>query len=258
MKSLSSWRKTWEAHAGRGFADIFLRERKFGLYLGNTFLFAVVTTTLKIALGLCLALLLNRRAKAQSVFRAVFYLPVVLSPLIIGIVFHSIFDPTTGLLNQFLGAVGLSELRRQWLADPSTAMLSVMGVEVWRLSGYCMVIFLAGLQLIPRSFYEAADIDGAGAWRKFYAVTLPFLQHAFTINVIMNLIWGLKVFDIVFVLTKGDPGYLTGVLQTAVFFEFSAGIFGLATAIGVVVFLLCAIVAFLVLRIFTRREVDLV
>jgi raffinose/stachyose/melibiose transport system permease protein len=181
----------------------------------------------------------------------------VLSPLIIGLIFRSIYDPARGLLNQTLAFIGLQGLARQWLADPGTAMPAVMAVEVWRLSGYCMVIFLAGLQLIPRELYEAAEIDGAGPGRRFTAITVPFLLHAFTINLIMNIIWGLKVFDIVFVLTKGGPGYLTGVLQTGIFFEFSSGLYGLATALGVVIFLICTVLAFLVLRALTGRAAEM-
>ena len=239
------------------FREIFSSTGRSLLFLANTLKFAIVTTILKVVLGLFLALAVNQEFRTRNVLRTVFYLPVVLSPLVIGLVFTSIFHPVDGLLNSTLRAVGLHGLTRQWLADVSTAMGAVMSVEVWRLSGYCMVIFLAGLQIIPRMYYEAADIDGANAFRKFLMITLPFLKPAITVNIILNLIWGLKVFDIVFVLTRGGPGYATGVLNTAVFYEFSAGRYGFATALGVVIFLITTIVAFAVLRILDRRETEI-
>jgi raffinose/stachyose/melibiose transport system permease protein len=239
------------------FAEIFSGDPRYLLFIWNTVLFAVVTTALKVAIGLGLALLLSGDLKSSNALRTIFYLPVVLSPLVIGLVFTSVLNPTRGLLTQALRAVGLGGLARNWLVDLSTAMPSVMAVEVWRMSGYCMVIFLAGLKVIPVSFYEAAEMDGASAIQRFRAITLPFLQPALSVTVILNLIWGLKVFDLVFVLTRGGPGYATGVLNTAVFFEYSSGRYGMATALGVVIFLITTVVALAVLRALTRRAVEL-
>lgn len=239
------------------FAEIFQGDPRNLLFIENTALFAVVTTALKVALGLVLALLLAGNLATRNVLRTVFYLPVVLSPLVIGLVFTSVFNPTRGLLTQTLRALGLAGLARNWLVDTHTAMPAVMAVEVWRLSGYCMVIFLAGLKVIPASYFEAAEIDGASGAQKFLRITLPFLQPAISVNVILNLIWGLKVFDLIFVLTRGGPGYATGVLNTAVFFEYSSGRYGMATALGVVIFAITSIVALLVLRVLNRRTVEL-
>jgi len=239
------------------FAEILSGDPRNMLFIRNTLLFAAVTTVLKVGIGLVLALILNGGLRTRNALRTVFYLPVVLSPLVIGLVFASVFDPTRGLLNQALRAVGLPGLVRAWLVDVRTALPAVMGVEVWRLSGYCMVIFLAGLKVIPESYFEAASIDGASAWQKFHRITLPFLQPALSINVVLNLIWGLKVFDLVFVLTRGGPGFATGVLNTAVFFEYSSGRYGMATALGVAILVITSIVALFVLRILNRRTVEL-
>jgi len=238
-------------------AEIFSGDPRYLLFIKNTLLFAVVTTVLKVVIGLALALLLSGGLKSSNALRTVFYLPAVLSPLVIGLIFTSIFNPTRGLLTQGLKAIGLSGLTRSWLVDISTAMPSVMSVEVWRMSGYCMVIFLAGLKVIPQNLFEAADIDGASAVQKFFKITLPFLQPSISINVILNLIWGLKVFDLIFVLTRGGPGYATWVLNTAVFFEYSSGRYGMATALGVVIFVITSIIALLVLRVLNRNTVEL-
>lgn len=258
--SLTDWniyRNTVNFIGMENFREIFTTST-YRLILSNTFIFAIVTTFFKLVFGLILALILNADLKTKYVLRTVFYLPVVLSPLVIGLVFISIFNPTRGLVNQFLRSIGLDSLTRQWLANFKTAMPVVMSVEIWRLSGYCMVIFLAGLQLIPQSLYEVASIDGAGRWQKFANITLPFLKPAITINLILNIIWGLKIFDIVFILTKGGPGHMTEVINVSVFEEFSSGRYGFATALGVVIFIVTSIIAFLVLRVLNRREVDFV
>jgi raffinose/stachyose/melibiose transport system permease protein len=257
LTNWNAWSDTLRWIGLENFAEILSGDPRYLVYIENTVLFAVVTTALKVVIGLALALLLSGGLKSSNALRTVFYLPVVLSPLVIGLIFTSIFNPTRGLLTQALRALGLSSLTRNWLVDLSTAMPAVMGVEVWRMSGYCMVIFLAGLKVIPPNLFEAADIDGASAAQKFLRITLPFLQPALSINVILNLIWGLKVFDLVFVLTRGGPGYATGVLNTAVFFEYSSGRYGMATALGVVIFLITSVVALLVLRALNSRTVEL-
>jgi raffinose/stachyose/melibiose transport system permease protein len=238
------------------FRTIFVTDPNYAIYLGNTLVFAVITTALKVVLGLVLALVLNERLKTRNVLRAVFYLPVTLPPLVVGLIFNSIFSPSRGLLNQFLRAIGLSVLERQWLADAAVAMPSLISVEVWRLAGYCMVIFLAGLQTIPRSLYEAAQIDGATYLQRFVHITLPFLKPALTITIILNLVYGLTAFDIIFVLTRGGPGRATSVLNTAVFFEFSYGRYGIATALGVIVFAITLSMGFFALRLLSRTEVE--
>ena len=235
-----------------------LATSSYRLIIGNTFFFALVTTFFKILIGLILALVLNENLRTRHVLRTIFYLPVVMSPLVIGLVFISIFNPTRGLLNQALRGIGLDSFTRQWLADAGTAMPVVMGVEIWRLSGYCMVIFLAGLQLIPQNLYEVASIDGAGAWHSFMNITLPFLRPSITMNLILNIIWGLKAFDIIFILTKGGPGHRSEVISVSVFDEYSSGRYGFATALGVVIFVLTSVIAFVVLRMLNKREVDFV
>ncbi|MBC8081529.1 MAG: sugar ABC transporter permease [Gorillibacterium sp.] len=238
------------------FKDIFNTDESYLRFIWNTFYFAGITTLLKVVLGLSLALLLNQSLKTTNILRTLFYLPVTLSPLVIGLVFISIFDPKVGVLNDFLRLIGLNFLTRSWLTDINMAMNAVMSVEIWRMAGYCMIIFLAGLQTIPKDYYEAAEVDGAGRFSKFFNVTLPFLQPAIIINVVLNLIFGLKVFELIFVLTKGGPGDLTGVLNTQVFSEFSSGRYGLATALNVIIMVLTLIVSLIVLRALSIKGGD--
>jgi raffinose/stachyose/melibiose transport system permease protein len=239
------------------FKQFFSSNERQTLFLWNTLKFAVVTTFFKVLFGLLLALLLNQKMKTTNFLRTVFFLPVTLPPLVIGLVFVSVFDPVTGIFNSMLNGIGLEHWTRPWLVDLHAAMPTVMSVEVWRYSGYCMIIFLAGLQAIPKEYYEAATVDGSGRLTSFFYLTLPLLRPALTVNIILNLIAGFKVFDLIFVLTKGGPGKITGVLNTAVFYEFSSGRYGMATAIGMMIFLLTLVVLFLVNGLLSRKEIEL-
>ncbi|MHB8276738.1 MAG: carbohydrate ABC transporter permease [Candidatus Humimicrobiaceae bacterium] len=240
----------------KNFREIFVEGDKYLKYISNTIIFAVVTTAFKILFGLILALILNEAFKTKNILRAIFYLPVTLSPLAIGLMFTSVFKPNVGLVNRLLSSVGLDNLTRNWLSSIQFAMPAVMSVETWRLTGYCMVIFLAGLQTIPQDLYEAAKVDGANYWQRVAHLTIPFLKPSFVINIVLNLIWGLKVFDIIFALTRGGPGDATGVINTAVFFAYSMGRYGFSTALGVVVFIIAMLVSFAVIKILSRREVE--
>ena len=238
------------------FKEIFVESDRYLKYISNTAIFAIVTTAFKILFGLILALILNEAFRTRNVLRAIFYLPVTLSPLAIGLMFISVFRPEVGLVNRLLSAVGLENITRGWLTSVKFAMPAVMSVETWRLSGYCMIIFLAGLQTIPQSVYEAAKVDGANYWQRLIRLTIPFLKPSFMINIVLNLIWGLKVFDVIFALTKGGPGDATDVINTAVFFSFSMGRYGFATAMGVIAFAIAMFLSFIVIRVLSRKEVE--
>ncbi|MFC5404932.1 carbohydrate ABC transporter permease [Cohnella soli] len=222
-------------------------------YFKNTVIFGLATTLLKNVIGLGLAILLNEGLKSRNALRTIFFIPYSLSPLIIGLIFASVFDANHGLLNNALSAVGLSSWTKGWLIDTLYAMPAVISVETWKFVGFNMIIYLAGLQMIDKAYYEAASIDGASRRAKFFQITMPLIMPAFTINLILNLINGFKVFDLIFVLTRGGPGNVTEVMNTAVFREFSAGRYGSATAIGVVLFLMTTVIALSVLSMLSRR-----
>ncbi|OPH62119.1 hypothetical protein BC351_02460 [Paenibacillus ferrarius] len=236
------------------FRDMLKDRALYWEYISHTFEFALSTTLLKNLLGLSLALLLNEGLRTKNVLRSIFYLPVTISPLIIGLIFSSVFDSSHGLINNFLGYIGLESWKHAWLVDVKFAMLSVVSVETWKFIGFNMIIYLAGLQTISRSYYEAASIDGSSKWQQLIHITLPLIMPAITINLILNLINGFKVFDLIFVLTKGGPGNTTEVLNTAVFREFSSGRYGSATAIGIILFLMTTLIALSTLSLLSRRS----
>lgn len=239
------------------FQTIFASTRGYVSFIKNTVIFTVATIALKTVIALGLAVLLTEGIRRLSSFhRAIMYLPAVLPMLVISLIFKSILHPSTGLLNTLLNAVGLDFLAQGWLVDIHWAMPSVIGVDTWRGVGYIMVIFIAGLQAIPKTYYEAAEIDGANRWQSFLHVTLPLLMPVLSVTTVLNLLYGLKVFDIVFVLTNGGPGRATDTVYTAIFQDFSKGRYGVATALSSVLFLVMIALGYFVIRLMHREEVN--
>jgi raffinose/stachyose/melibiose transport system permease protein len=180
----------------------------------------------------------------------------VLPMLVVSLVFKSILNPATGVLNTALRGAGLGFLAQKWLVDIHWALPSVIGVDTWRGIGYIMVILIAGIQAIPNDYYEAAAIDGASGWGSFVHVTLPLLTPVLLVTTVLNLLYGLKVFDIVFVLTNGGPGRATDTVYTAVFEEFSKGRYGLATALSTLLFLIMITLGYFVIRLMHREVAE--
>ncbi len=227
-------------------------------YMGaieNTVIFTIATIVLKTVIALALAVLLTSGVRRLAyLYRAFIYLPAVLPMIAVGIVFKSILDPDVGLLNSTLRLAGLGALAQQWLTDVSLAIWSVIGVDTWKGVGYIMVILIAGLQAIPRDYYEAAAIDGANGWQAFRHITVPLLIPVLAVTTVLNLVYALRVFDIVYVLTNGGPGYATGTVYTVIFDAFSQGLWGVATALSSVFFLVMLALSFVVLRAMRQPE----
>lgn len=238
------------------FEKIFSANEAYLKYFSNTFIFTISTSVLKLVLGLALALLLNQGIKRfVHVYRTMVYLPAVLPTLVVALIFRSILNPATGLLNTFLRSIGLDALARPWLVDPNIALWSVIGVDTWKGVGYIMVILLAGLQTIPREYYEAAEVDGANAWSKLQHITLPLLMPAVVVVTVLNILYGLRVFDIIYALTNGGPGYATEVLATGIFRAFAQGLYGLGTAINSILFIILIFAGYFVIRLLQRESV---
>lgn len=238
------------------FKLIFSPKESYTKYIGNTLLFTAVTTITKTLLGLIFAVALSRGVVAKNFHRAVMYMPSVLSVLIIGLIFKSILNPASGLLNKFLRAIGLDALALQWLTDPKIAFWSVMSVDVWRGVGYIMTILIVGILAISPTYYEAADIDGANDWQRFWHITLPLLRPTLAVTIVLNVLYGLKVFDMVYALTNGGPGHATEVMYTAVFSQFSLGRYGVGTAVSSIMFVFMVAIGFFLIRVLTRNEVQ--
>jgi len=225
----------------------------------NTFLYTIIVVVFKNLLGFFLAVAVNidigRRVKVNDFFRTVFYLPAVLSTIVIGVVFTRILHPD-GLLNNVLSSVGLSSLASDWLVNTKIVMISIAGVSVWQWVGYHMAIYLAGMQGISHDYYEAAMIDGASSSKRLAKITVPLLMPTITINVILSLIGGLKGFSEVYALTGGGPGHASQVLTTEVLAKFGEGRWGLGTALNTLLLALVAVICVPLLTQMRKQEVE--
>jgi raffinose/stachyose/melibiose transport system permease protein len=225
--------------------------------IGNTLIIAVAITIIQNGVGLLMALGVNTVIKSRNVLRVFLFAPAVITPIVTAYLWRNLLGPT-GAVNSLLGAVGLDSWQRNWLGDPELALWSIVGVIVWQFAGYSMVIFLAGLQSVPREVYEAAAIDGAGPVRRFWSVTRPLLAPAFTINLMLSIIGGIKLFDQVWALTGGGPGHATDTLSTLIYKDaFTLGEFGYSIALAVVLTLIVAVVSTGQYAVLARQERDL-
>lgn len=240
----------------KNFALIFSQQNYWNS-ISNTIIFTIVTIALKTVFALLLALLLSKGLKRFFNFhRVVMYLPAVIPMLVVGILFKSILHPTTGMLNVFLRGIGLDFLAQRWLTNPDIALYSVIFVDTWKGVGFIMVILIAGLQVIPSEYYEAAQLDGADKWDELWNITLPLLMPTLTVTTVLNLLYGLKVFDVVWVLTNGGPGYATETVYTAVFKEFSKGRYGVSTALSTLLFTIMTICGYWLLKLMHNKELE--
>jgi raffinose/stachyose/melibiose transport system permease protein len=220
--------------------------------LKNTLLLAFGFLVLTNVFGLLLALALNRSLKSRYLLRALFFMPVVLSSLAVSYIWKLIFD-FNGPLNQFLGWVGLESWQRPWLADPKLALVAILVVMAWQTTGLVMVIYLAGLATVPQEIEEAAALDGAGTWQRFWRITLPSIRPSTAVASTLMLIQGLRVVDPVMALTGGGPGGATETLATAVYKEtFALSNFGFGAALALV--LAVIILFFSVLQQLATRD----
>ncbi|MFC7148022.1 carbohydrate ABC transporter permease [Cohnella cellulosilytica] len=256
LYSFTDWtgyRKTIQFVGLQNYIDL-LKDDEVSIGIKNSVIYALAMTILQNLLALPLAVLLNRRLKTRNLLRTVFFAPAVLSPMVVGYLWGYLMSATDhGFLNQMLAEFGMNKVN--WLGDPKLALYSIIFTQVWQWTGYAMVIYLANLQGISRELYESSGIDGANGWQKFWHITLPMLIPSITFNTIMSMIGGLKVFDVIFVMTNGGPGHST---ETIVMTLISKGItqaqYGYGSAFAVVFSLLIMVIVFFQLRVLKRWE----
>jgi raffinose/stachyose/melibiose transport system permease protein len=238
------------------FKTLFRDEQSFGS-LVNTLKLTAFIVVVQNAIGLALALAVHTRIKSRNVLRVFFFAPAVLSQVVIAFLWKYMLNPQPDAgLNAMLGFFGLGFLQQNWLGDPSVALWAIGLTVVWQYSGFSMVIFLAALQGIPRELEEAAAIDGAGRFQRLHRIVLPLIAPAMTINLTLSTIGGLKLFDQVFAITGGGPGYSTETLSTLIYKQaFVFGQYGYSTAVALVLALLVSGLALLQLRYLQSREV---
>lgn len=236
---------------------IFQGNSEYLTYIGNTVWFTVVTTALKTMAGMALALLLTQNfIRFKNFHRMIIFSPQVMSYLVVGLVFKSMLHPTTGFLNHFLRSIGLDALAQNWLTDLNLVFPSVMIVDTWKGMGYIMVVVIAGLLSISPEYYEAASIDGASFFQKFKAITLPLLKPVLVNVTVLNVTYGLRVFDMIYSLTNGGPGNATGVINTAVYKEFSKGNLAMGTTLSSILFFVVLALLYFIIKSMENKEVE--
>jgi raffinose/stachyose/melibiose transport system permease protein len=232
----------------------FLSDPQLLSGLRNTMIYAVLTSGLKVLIALPLAMLLTSRIRLKGLFRGMIFFPVLVSTVAVGITFATLMQPSIGLINTALGAIGLPT--PDWLGNPRLALYSVVLVDVWKGIGLAMVIFIAGILSIPEEYFEAARLEG-GTWVAFRHVILPLSRNATFTVILLSFIGGLRTFDLIWTMTHGGPGFASDVLTSVIYKEYQAGFYGLSTAGNVVLFILVTVIVYPLLRFFNRLELEL-
>lgn len=223
--------------------------------LAHTLVYAIIALTFEFLLGLGLAVLLNRKMRGRSFFRAALLVPMMLPSVVVGVVWRLLLNPNFGAINGTLQGFGANTESLTWTASPTLAFASVIMVDIWQWTPFIFLILLAGLQAIPEEPYEAALIDGSSNWQTFRHVTLPLLKPAILIALLLRTMDLLRVFDQIFILTEGGPGSATETISLYIYrTAFRFGNFGYAAAMSFVLLLLTNVISLLYIRLLQRQE----
>jgi raffinose/stachyose/melibiose transport system permease protein len=229
----------------RNYLNLF-KDDVFWKALINTSIYTVSIIVLINFFAIVFAVIIDRgKIRGNYFFRVMFFIPSILSPVLVGAAFKRIFAPF-GALNMILAGIGLPFLEHNWLGEPAWALLAIIVTTLWQSAGWNMVIFLARLKEIPRDLYEAASIDGASEWAIIKKIKLPLLKEALMILVVLNIIGGFKVFDLIYIMTGGGPAHKTEVLTSLLYYQaFSFFNYGYASSIAVIMLVIMLLFSWL-------------
>ena len=252
--SLTTWTLDNYRFVGLANFETFFTEPYLSISVKNTVIFALLSCMGKTVLGFLTAVYLEGRRKMKDTMLSFVYFPHLLCPLAIGLAFSSLMHPTDGVLNGILACAGIDG--PDWLGDSRIALYSVIFADVWKDLGVAVIIFIAGIRAIPKQYFEAARMDGAGGWQQFYYIMLPLSRPSLHTVMILSLIGGMRTFDMIWSMTKGGPGYDTDVLASAIYKQYAGGYYGLATAGNVIMLLMICVIAFPLYRYLLKKEED--
>ncbi|MFC5267260.1 carbohydrate ABC transporter permease [Kribbella qitaiheensis] len=253
--SLTRWTLFDSKFIGLDNFRLFFSEPQLVKGFTNTLIYAFITSGSKVVLGLLLAVLLTSRIVGRAYLRSVVFFPVLASTIGVAIMFTVLMNPERGLINGALGLIGIDG--PGWLTDPKYALMSVALVDVWKGVGLATLIYIAGIVSIPREYMEAARVDGAGAWETFRRIVLPLSRPATVTVIILSLIGGLRSFELIWVMTRGGPGFTSDVIASVIYKQYQAGFYGLSTAGNVVLFLVVTAIILPLSWFLNRKEVDM-
>lgn len=232
------------------------KDSNFLIAFRNTIIYGFVSTLLQNLLGLAYAVFLNSRFKGHSVVRTFIYMPVMISSLIMGYIIYFFVQYNRGIFNEMIGIFGMAPI--DWMASGTRGVIIITLMNSWQYVGIAMVIYMAGLQNIPQMYLEAAEIDGASPWQRFRHITFPLLLPSISSAVVLNLIGGLKLYDVIISLSGGGPGFSTHSLASYVSNQyFKAQNAGYSAAVGIFTFLFIMVVSNIFTNYFSKKEVDM-
>ncbi|MEF2246889.1 MULTISPECIES: carbohydrate ABC transporter permease [unclassified Paenibacillus] len=224
----------------------------------NNLVLVVASVATQIPLGLVMALILFAPIRGMRLFRTVYFLPLLMSTVALGILWTFIYDPIFGIVNRFLEAIGLGAWQQGWLGDPKTAFIAVIITICWQFTPFYMILFRAAMSGIPDDIYEAAEIDGCSGWKKFWLVTLPLIKPTIITSCVLSVIGSLKYFDLIFVMTEGGPDSRTELMATYMYKQaFAKFNMGYASSVSFSMFIIAFVVAIFILMLDrTRNKID--
>ena len=250
--SLTVWNFETAKFCGLDNYKLFFSEHAMSSSVVHTLIYAFGTSGLKVVLAFFIALFLTSRIKTKGFIRSAVFFPNLVSTMAVGLTFAYMMHPTKGLLNTAIKALGGNAV--DFLGNPGTALASIIATDVWKGLSISVVIYIAGIQSIDRTYYEAASIDGASWWQKLTNVTLPLVAPAQNSIIILSLIGGLRTFDLIWAMTGGGPGFSTDVISSVIYKQYAAGFYGLSTAGNVVMLVLISVIAFPLQHFLNKRE----
>lgn len=239
----------------KNFAKLLAPGSVFWTALLNNVVFMVVTVLIQAGLGLLIAVILRERLPGSNLFKAIFFMPIAMAPVIIAAIFRIIMDPNVGAINEALRFLHLDFLAQSWLGNPDIALFSICAINIFEWMGFSMIIYYAGLMSIPEDIYEAAKIDGCGFWNTLFRITIPNLSGTTNTLILLGIVGSLKTFDIVIQTTGGGPGRSTEFLNT---YLYKVGIQqfngGLSAAIGVMILIIAVVLSLIQLAVNKRAN----
>jgi raffinose/stachyose/melibiose transport system permease protein len=258
--SLTRWTLQEWTYIGFENFKLYLTEEYLRVGFRNTLIFGIFTSALKVVIGLYLASFLSSKLRSTGFIRSVLFFPTLVSTIGVGITFSILLNPYEGIVNQLIkntsSLFGFTTDGPGWLVDPNLLpILSVAMVDVWKGVGIATLIYIAGIAAIPQDYYEAASIDGASRRQQFYQITLPLVRPAMFTVILLSFVGGLRSFDLIWAMTGGGPGFITDVLSSINYKQYTSGYYGLSTAGNVILFLLISILVFPLSRFLNKKEV---
>ena len=251
--SLTVWSFTDFEFVGLKNYEMFFEDQQLMQGLANTLIYALSTSGSKVILAFFIAVFLTSSFRMRGVMRFVVFFPHLVSNVAICITFMALMHPSKGLFNALLSSLGMEKVK--FLYDPQTALPSVIFTDVWKGLSVSVVIYIAGLQAIDRTYYEAAQIDGASKAQTLWNITLPLVRPAMNTIIILSLIGGLKSFDLIKTMTDGGPGYSSTVLALTVYRQFSNGYYGMSTTGNIIMLVMISMISYPLQRYLLSKEV---